>query len=317
MRDVARAAGVSAQTVSRVINDHSSIRPETRQRVLEAMETLGYRVNNAARALGTDRSHVLGVLASDATLFGPGAGIAALERAAREAGRWVTTAYADAADPASVDAAVRHLLDQGVDGILLVAQRIDTVARLESHATVPVLALHQGTALQADAAALVVAHLADLGHRRIARIGGPDGWIEEAARAEGFDTAVGAHGMTVTDRWAGDWSAASGAAAAPAVLAAIARADGPTAVVVANDQMALGLMSALADAGRGIPSDISVVGFDDNPDAAHYRPALSSVRLDIAGEARRCVAAVLDAAAPPSIDAPVLAARASTAPPTR
>jgi len=316
MRDVARAAGVSAQTVSRVINDHPSIRPETRQRVLEAMGALGYRVNNAARALGTDRSRVLGVLASDATLFGPGAGIAALERAAREAGRWVTTAYADAADQASVDAAVRHLLDQGVDGILLVAQRIDTVARLERDASVPVLALHQGTGLQADAAALAVAHLADLGHRRVARMGGPEGWIEEAARSEGFDTAVAAHGMSVTDRWSGDWSAASGAAAAPGVLAALARTDGPTAIVVANDQMALGLMSALAAAGRGIPSDISVVGFDDNPDAAHYRPALSSVRLDIAGEARRCVAAVLDATAPTAIDTPVLAARASTAPPT-
>jgi len=317
MRDVARAAGVSAQTVSRVINDHASIRPETRRRVLEAMAALGYRVNNAARALGTDRSHVLGVLASDATLFGPGAGIAALERAAREAGRWVTTAYADAADPDSVDAAVRHLLDQSVDGILLVAQRIDTVARLERDAAVPVLALHQGTALQADAAALAVAHLAELGHRRIARIGGPDGWIEEGARAEGFENAASAHGMAVTDRWSGDWSAASGAAVAGAVADAIGRADGPTAVAVANDQMALGLMSALSAAGRGIPSDISVVGFDDNPDAAHYRPALTSVRVDISGEARRCVAVVLDAAVPTAIDAPVLAARASTAPPTR
>ena len=98
VRDVARLAGVSSQTVSRVINDHPNIRPETRAKVLDAMAALDYRVNNAARALGTRTTRTLGVIASDATLYGPAVGIAALEAAARAAGRWVATTYADAAD---------------------------------------------------------------------------------------------------------------------------------------------------------------------------------------------------------------------------
>src|SRR6478609_194164 len=127
VRDVARLAGVSSQTVSRVINEHPHIRPETRSRVLDAMAALDYRVNNAARALGTRTTRTLGVVASDATLYGPSAGIGALEAAAREVGRWVATAYADAADAASVEGAARHLLGQGVDGIIVVAPHARTL----------------------------------------------------------------------------------------------------------------------------------------------------------------------------------------------
>ncbi len=121
MRDVADAAGVSTQTVSRVLNDYPGIRDATRERVLAAVAALDYRVNNAARALGTSLTRTVGVVASDAVLHGPSAGIAALERAARARGRWISTAYTDSDDPADIDAAVRHLLDQGVDGIVLVA----------------------------------------------------------------------------------------------------------------------------------------------------------------------------------------------------
>ena len=126
VRDVAARAGVSAQTVSRVLNDFPGIRDSTRQRVLDAVAALDYRVNNAARALGTSRTRTVGVVASDASLHGPSAGIAALERAARARGRWITTAYTASDDPAAVHAAVQHLLDQGVDGIVLVAAHTQT-----------------------------------------------------------------------------------------------------------------------------------------------------------------------------------------------
>lgn len=319
VRDVARAAGVSPQTVSRVLNGHASIRDDTRARVLEAVAALGYRMNNAARALGTRTTRTLGVVASDAALYGPSAGIAALEAAARARGRWIATAYADAADAGSVVAAVQHVLSQGVDGIVLVAAHTRTSeAVAAARPGVPVVALHDGagTDRQAEGAALAVRHLVALGHRRIAELSGPADWTEAAARSRGVARALAEAGLAAAARWAGDWSAAAGAAIAGAVADAAALADGPTAVVTANDQMALGLIAGLRARGVAVPGDLSVAGFDDNPDAAFYRPALTTVRLDLAGEARRVVAEVIgDAAAAASPEPPRLIERASTAPP--
>jgi DNA-binding LacI/PurR family transcriptional regulator len=319
VRDVARVAGVSPQTVSRVLNGHASIRDDTRARVLEAVATLGYRMNNAARSLGTRTTRTLGVVASDAALYGPSAGIAALESAARAHGRWIATAYADAADPASVVAAVQHLLSQGVDGIILVAAHLRTSeAVAAARPGVPVVALHDGagTDRQAEGAALAVRHLVALGHRRIAEVSGPADWTEAVARSRGVAAALAEAGLEAAGRWAGDWSAAAGAAVAAAVADAVGRPSGPTAVVTANDQMALGLIAGLRARGVDVPAGVSVAGFDDNPDAAFYRPALTTVRLDLSGEAHRVVAAVIgepDSAASPA--PPRLIERASTAPP--
>lgn len=302
VREVAALAGVSTQTVSRVINEHPSVREETRRRVQDAMLTLGYRVNNAARTLGTRRTRTLGVIASNAALFGPSAGVVAVETAARAAGRWVTTAYADASDESSTAAALDHLLSQGVDGIVVVAPRVSTLATLlerdaglnqDTGVRIAALPTDGGVELQAQATELAVQHLLGLGHRRIARLGGPDDWLEEAGRARGFDRALREAGLEAAARWSGDWSAASGATVADKVVTAV-RSRATTAVVVANDQMALGLMSGLVSRGLSIPGDVSIVGFDDNTDAAFYRPALTTVRVDVEGEARRCVAAVLD-----------------------
>jgi DNA-binding LacI/PurR family transcriptional regulator len=316
VRDVARLAGVSSQTVSRVINEHPNIRPETRAKVLDAMAALDYRVNNAARALGTRTTRTLGVIASDAALYGPAVGIAALEAAARAAGRWVATTYADAGDESSVTDAARHLLAQGVDGVIAVAPHARTLDILAA-AGVPVVALHGGIGAQrqAEGAALAVAHLADLGHRRIARIAGPADWPEALARDGGVDDALAARALERGERWAGDWSAAAGAMLAPEVAASVRTAGGPTGVVAANDQMALGLIAGLRDAGIDVPREVSVVGFDDNPDAAFYRPALTTVRLDIAGEARRVIATLVgddDGLVPLP---PTLVVRGSTGPP--
>lgn len=308
MREVADAAGVSTQTVSRVLNGYPGIRDATRERVLDAVAALDYRLNNAARALGTSLTRTVGVVASDAALHGPSAGIAALERAARARGRWISTAYTSSDDPADIDAAVRHLLAQGVDGVVLVAAHSTTP--LEGHG-VPLVPLYGESGVrQRSAAALVVEHLADLGHRRIVEVAGPSDWREALARASGVADAVARRGLACVGRIDGDWSAASGAAAADAVAAHV-RA-GATAVAVANDQMALGLMAALAARGLTVPQDVSVAGFDDNPDAAFYTPALTTVRLDVDGEAAEAVAAVLGEAAAAPAD-PVLVPRASTA----
>lgn len=318
VRDVARLAGVSSQTVSRVINEHPNIRPETRTRVLEAMAALDYRVNNAARALGTRRTRTLGVIASDATLYGPSAGIGALEAAAREVDRWVSTAYADAADPTSIRGAARHLLGQGVDGIIVVAPHARTLPTLaELSPGVPLATLHDGPGAkrQADAMARAADHLVALGHRRIARLSGPEDWLEALARDAGLSRALAEAGLPSGPRWVGDWSARAGAAVAPSIAAAVRSPDGPTAIVVANDQMALGLIAGLRAAGVVVPQDVSVTGFDDNPDAAYYSPSLTTVRLDLTGEARRCVAEVLGRTASALPAPPVLAVRESTAEP--
>jgi DNA-binding LacI/PurR family transcriptional regulator len=316
VREVARAAGVSTQTVSRVINDHPGIRAETRERVLETMRTLDYRVNNAARALGTSRTRTIGILVSDASMYGPAVGILALEAAARAAGRWVTAAYADAGDEASVIEAARHLSAQGVDGIIVVAPHARTLTALgDAGIGLPVTSMHSidRAALQREAAATAVAHLTELGHRRIAHLAGPDDWLEAVARAEGFDHALAERGLSSAGIWRGDWSAASGFAAADGIARAVRGAHPPTAVFAANDQMALGLIAGLVDAGVAVPGEVSVVGVDDNPDAAYYRPALTTVRLDIAGEAARCIADVLGLEAPAAPADPVLIRRASSA----
>ncbi|WP_100811931.1 MULTISPECIES: LacI family DNA-binding transcriptional regulator [unclassified Microbacterium] len=317
VRDVAAHAGVSTQTVSRVLNGHPHIRPETRQRVLDAIQALGYRINNAARALGTSTSRTLGVLASDAALYGPAEGVAALEAAARAEGRWIATAYADASDVSAVEAAVGHLLAQGVDGIVLVGSHALTLETAKTVAAgVPIVALHggTGTVAQSAGAALAVTHLLDLGHRRIAEVAGPGDWLEAIARSRGVAEALDAAGLAVAARWEGDWSAAAGYALAGDIVEALGRPDPPTALAVANDQMALGLMAGLHARGVEVPTVLSVVGFDDNPDSAFYLPALTTVRLDLASEARRVVAEVVGGSSTTNIETPRLVARRSTAP---
>ncbi|OAN41654.1 LacI family DNA-binding transcriptional regulator [Microbacterium sp. H83] len=323
VRDVAALAGVSRQTVSRVLNDHPEVAIETRERVVAAMDELGYRMNNAARALGTRRSRTLGVLASDALQYGPSRSIAALEASARRSGYWVSAAFADAGDADAVVAAVDHLVMQGVEGIVVVAPHARTLEALDAlRIGVPVVTLHsadrgaRGLSVdQAAGARLAVAALADAGHTRIAHLAGPADWLEAESRADGFAAELAARGLTPGPVIEGDWTAGSGYAAVAEV-----RASGVTAVFAANDQMALGLLGGLHEAGLSVPGDISVVGFDDIPDAAYYWPQLTTVRQDFDELARRAVAAALaEGGVAPASDlapvAPVLVRRDSVAPP--
>ena len=270
VREVAHRAGVSTQTVSRVINEAGNVRPMTRTRVLAAMAALGFSVNNAARALGTRMSRTIGVVASDATLYGPTLAISALEAAARERDRWISTGFVDGRESGSADAAAGWLVSQGVDGLVVVGPRVPLVT--DPRPDVPVVVMHTGTARPPSArgATLAVRHLLDLGHRRLVRLGGPADWAEESARNRGYQSAVKGHGVETILRWRGDWTAGAGFAATPDVIEAMDR--GTTAVVVANDQMALGLIAGLAERGTAVPRDVSIVGFDDNPDAAYYLP---------------------------------------------
>src|SRR5579884_3471496 len=285
MSDVGRLAGVSHQTVSRVINDSAHVRPETRERVLAAMRELGYRPNYVARALVTGRSRTLGVVSFDTTLYGPASTLFGIERAAHEEGCFIIVASLKALDSASLTEAVDRLAVHGVDGILVIAPHPEAVSGLrETPAPVPLVAVEAGpedvvpvVAIDQFAGAFgATRHLLDLGHETVWHITGPPDWLETQQRVSGWRAALEAAGAEPPPPLTGDWSARAGydlgrrLSADPAV----------TAIFVANDQMALGVLRAMNEAGREIPREISVVGFDDIPEAPYFTPPLTTIRQD-------------------------------------
>jgi DNA-binding LacI/PurR family transcriptional regulator len=316
MYDVAERAGVSHQTVSRVLNDFPGIRPETRDRVVAAIAELGYRPNKAARALVTSRSRAIGVLVPATTDFGPTSSLHAIERAVRQAGyQPLVTSTPLEAD--AVRESLDFLLDQSIEALVAIAPYRVVLDRLRDlHPELPVVTLQTGDAGagidQAAGARLAARHLIELGHRTIQQLAGPDDFLEAAVRRRAVEEELAAHGLTALPVLTGDWSADSGYAAGASLD------PDATAVVCGNDQMALGLIHALADAGRGVPRDVSVVGFDDIPESAHSLPPLTTIHQDFEEVGRRAVAALiqlLDAGAEVATDpiVPTLVVRGSTA----
>ncbi len=292
MTDVAARAGVSHQTVSRVVNGFDGIRPETRARVVAAIEELGYRRNLAARMLASSRSGLIGVISSGSGLYGPSSVVTAFEAAALQRGYDVTLVILRDFGDESVSAAFERLLCQAVEALVLVVPHHSTIRRLEQGGIdVPVVTVMgdaRGSACTAamdnvGGARAAVRHLLDLGHETVTHVAGPDDFGDAEARAEGWRAELQASGRTAPPlRWKGDWSARSGYAAG----LALAAEEDVTAVFVANDQMALGVVRALVEGGRRVPEDVSVVGFDDLPEAAYLTPPLTTVRqrFDVLGE---------------------------------
>lgn len=326
IRDVARLAGVSHQTVSRVLNNHPSIRDSTRARVLQVIEELQYRPNRAARALSRGRSRTIGVLSASGAQYGPASSIAAIQDAAREAGYYVNTANLTSVDTVSIEAALDHLMYQSVEGIVVIAPQVRVFDVLEQLSIeVPYVTLqstgrpndHALSVDQIHGARLATRHLIDLGHRRIFHLAGPQDWIEAEARMRGFLEEMGAMDVPTTAPILGDWTADFGYHAGRELL----RQRDFTAIFSSNDQMALGIMHAVRDAGLDIPRDVSIVGFDDIPEAAHFWPPLTTVRQDFAELGRRCIALLLGTIAGEDPDKfraaiiPELIVRGSTGPP--
>jgi DNA-binding LacI/PurR family transcriptional regulator len=292
MTDVAARAGVSHQTVSRVVNGFDGIRPETRARVLAAIEELGYRRNLAARMLASTRSGLIGVVSGGSGLYGPSSVVSALEDSAVRHGYEVALVTLRDFGDESVSAAFERLLSQAVEALVLVVPHHATLRVLERGAVeVPVVTVIGDAAGSAASAALdnvggaraAVRHLLDLGHRTVVHVAGPDDFGDAAARVEGWRAALEAAGREVPPlRLQGDWSARSGYAAG----VELAADDDVTAVFAANDQMALGILRALHEHGRRVPEDVSVVGFDDLPEAAYFTPPLTTVRqqFDVLGQ---------------------------------
>lgn len=326
MFDVARHAGVSHQTVSRVLNDLPGVAAATRVRVREAIAELSYTPSPTARAMARRRSGSIGLIQAGRPDYGPSSAALGFNEAARDAGYTVSQASMRTLDADVLREAVHRLVLQRVEAIVLISgerEGIDVLRGID--AGVPVVAvasevepgLHRVSFDQAAGARLATEHLIALGHRRIAHVAGPADSMDAAERRRGVAAALADHGLEVREPIAGDWLAASGHAAGRRLLA-----DAwASAVVVGNDQMSLGLLHACHEAGISVPGDLSVVGFDDIPEAAYFTPALTTVRQDFDSLGRDIMATVADvlrdeAAAPDRTSrVPELVVRESTAPP--
>jgi DNA-binding LacI/PurR family transcriptional regulator len=295
MHDVAALAGVSHQTVSRVINGSTNLRPETRDRVQAAIYELGYRRNMAARTLVTGRTHSIGVLTPGDPNFGKMSSVQAVEQATREAG-YFPLVTSTTSEPDAIGEALEFLRDRSIEALVVVAPHntvLEQVAAL--HADMPVITLQTGGFDSSHAVAIdqrqgvrtALDHLRSMGHTRIQHVSGPATYFEAQARRRAFDEAVAEHELTEFETLEGNWEAASGYECG-------ARVD-PTATAVfcSNDQMALGLIHALSDAGRSVPDDVSVVGFDDIPESAHSLPPLTTIHQDFGGVGHRAVELIL------------------------
>lgn len=321
MADVARLAGVSAQTVSRVANDSPRVDPQTRATVRDAMDQLGYRVHRAARALRTGRTQTIGLLASTLATVGNSRMLQAVADAAASRGYALVVVTLGPSSP-DIAGAFARLREQGVDGAIVLNEATELARDARAPDGLRLVVVDSpsdprfavvGTDHVAGARH-ATEHLLALGHRVVHHLAGPRGSYAAAERERGWREALLDAGAPVPEPLRGDWGAASGRAegerfaADPAV----------TAVFAANDQMALGLLGALAAGGRRVPDEVSVVGFDDVSDAAYYSPALTTVRQDFDALGERALVALLaaieeDAPAARTLVPATLVERASTA----
>ncbi|WP_040168037.1 LacI family DNA-binding transcriptional regulator [Microbacterium gorillae] len=287
--DVAAAAGVSHQTVTRFLNGFEGIRPATRERVQKALTELDYRPNSAARFLRGQRTNRIGVLAHQLDQPGPARNIAGSTRAARDHGYVLDIVSVDAADTRSVAEALDILFEHQIAGVLVAAQSDEVRTAVEARSIAVPVAIDNGTdrverRQLSEPGRLAAAHLADLGHRDVGYIAGPSSWIASRERERGFREVAAERGLTV--RWSsrGDWTSASGWTAA---FDAPVGDRGITAVAASNDSMAIGFIAGLHEQGVRVPDDVSVVGVDDAPDSRFYLPSLTTIRLDFEGEGAR------------------------------
>jgi DNA-binding LacI/PurR family transcriptional regulator len=282
--DVARLSGVSKMTVSRVLNGQPRVSAQTRARVLAAIDALGYRPSSAARALATGRSRVLGVVSFNTALHGPAATLSGIEQAARESGYFLSVVTLQDASHWTAKAVMRHLKDQEADGIILSAPHAwaaDAVRHLSGSTPVVMLDMEGGSApsVAVDQYAGAVAatrHLLDLGHETVWHVAGPSDWLSAQTRERGWRDTLEKTGNPVPPVMRGDWSVRSGYEQGRL----IAVQKEVSAIFAANDQMALGVLRALRENGADVPGDVSLVGFDDVPEAAHFWPPLTTVRQD-------------------------------------
>ena len=329
--DVARVAGVSYQTVSRVINDHPNVSAATRHKVQQAIDELGFRRSRAARALASGRADTVTVLTSNTGLYGYSETLRGVEEAARVAGMQVAISVIESGRGADIEAAVEAVSDPRTGAVLVLAfdqpgaralraipPTVRSAAAAESY-----LGRHASESERArwasfddvKAAREATEHLLGLGHRTVHHLTIPSS-TKVGDRQRGWQDALKRAGIVAPDVLRpSDWAiSAAYDVALPAV-----RDEAVTAVLCGNDDQALAVIRAAHDVGRRVPDDLSVVGFDDVPWAGYLTPALTTVRFDFAALGRRTLQLLLQDH-PQPLDAeelplPHLVIRASTAPP--
>ncbi|GAB2622397.1 LacI family DNA-binding transcriptional regulator [Streptomyces capparidis] len=298
MADVARLAGVSSQTVSRVSNGYPGVTEETRRQVLAAMQELGYRPNSAARALRRGEFRTIGVITFTLSTTGNVRTLEAIAASAAQEGYAVTLLPVAVPTHDEVRGAFSRLGELAVDAVIVIMEvhLLDAATvSLPPNAQVVVVDSDAGDRYsvvdtdQSGGARDAVRHLLDLGHRTVWHLAGPEESFAAQRRADAWRTTLTGAGRVAPPPVRGDWSAESGYRAG---LRLAERAD-CTAVFAANDQMALGLLRALHESGRRVPDDVSVIGFDDIPEAGSFLPPLTTVHQDFAEVGRRCVEGVL------------------------
>jgi DNA-binding LacI/PurR family transcriptional regulator len=300
IRDVAAVAGVSYQTVSRVINGHPSVRPSTRELVQAAIEDLGFRPNRAARALAGGLAQSVTVLTPNTTLYGYQAALQGIEEAARAAGFGVGVRVVESTLPLEVADAVTRAIEPGGSLIVIAYDRAGTMALDMVPPGIPMAALVETPAGEEGrdrpwvwlddrkAAGQATSYLLSLGHQTVRYLAIPSS-TRTSQRQAGWREALETAGAPAPVPLQCGWTPRSGYQAGQ-VLAADPEV---TAVLCGNDDLALGVLRAMHEAGRAIPGDVSVVGIDDTPVAEFLTPPLTTVRLDFAELGRACFALLL------------------------
>lgn len=326
MADVAAQAGVSAQTVSRVLRGHRYVAETTRNRVLTAAETLGYRMNAAAKALSSGRSRTLGLVLAATDSYASATTHTLVEHAARELGYGVTSTQTPTLAPADVLASIRRLENHGAEALVLALPMRRSTPQLEAVAAriptavlggCPVRTAHRFDVDQDEVAGLITEHLLSLGHSTVHHVAGPEEWSDAAAREQGWRDTLTRRGRRVPGVLRGDWSALTGHRLGLDLFTD----PSVTAVFAANDDTAFGLVRALHDLGRDVPADVSIASVDDMPLAAFSTPRLTTVSQPFPSLTRAAVESAVarlegdDTEGPTMSASPALVVRESTGPP--
>jgi len=291
IKDVARVAGVSTQTISRVLNNRSDVSKATRSRVQQVIASMGYSPNVFARNLSRGRSNTLGVIGYGLVYYGSSSVLTGIESKANELGFSLTLSLIDRVEPSRVERILYDLLSRRVEGIIWAVpgdiNALDWLAEKFSQVQTPLVYINKGpdgsdqvTALNNRLGGkLATEHLIQQGYQRIGIITGPSSWWEAQERLTGWREVVNAAGYSDIDSLIveGDWNAPSGDVGLHALLD---RNPDMDAVFSSNDQMALGALQAARRLGLCIPEDLGIVGFDDIPEAAYFYPPLTTVRQD-------------------------------------
>jgi DNA-binding LacI/PurR family transcriptional regulator len=291
IKQVAKAAGVSTQTVSRVINDRPDVAPETRERILAAIDELGYQPSALARSLIQQRSYTLGVVTAGLKQIGPSRTLNGITSAAEEAGYSLLLKELPRFDAGNVVPIFQALLARHVDGIIWavpeVGENRDWIHKQSLDLKIPVVYLTMESNNNISTVSIdnylggrmAMSHLLEQGYRHIGHISGPMDWWEARQRMQAWKDSLGEYGVDVRDEhWTeGNWSSASGAQAVEKLFGQYPDMD---SIFVGNDQMALAVIQIACQRALKIPDDLGIVGFDNIPESAFFCPPLTTVQQD-------------------------------------